>query len=261
MFKTIKVERTGPVTKVVLNRPEVMNSINIDMHFELQEAFDAFAADPAQLVCLVTGAGERAFCAGSDVKAAAAAESAIPTYPRCGYGGITQRFDCDKPFIAVVNGLALGGGFEIALACDIIIASELASFSLPEPMVGAIALGGGLHRLAQQIPLKLAMGLILSSRRISAQDAMRYGIVSEVVAPDQLEAAADRWCADIVRGAPVAVRASKAIVTRGLTEADVEMALRNQVDYPEYARWRDSADFAEGLMAFAEHRSPRWSGS
>lgn len=259
-MRYLRVENDGPVTKVTLNRPEAMNAINVAMHYELDEAFNAFAQDPKQLICLITGAGDRAFCAGSDVRAAAEADSPIATYPASGYGGLTRRFDCDKPFIAAVNGVALGGGFEIALACDVIIASERAQFGLPEPLVGAIALAGGLHRLARRLPHNIAMGMILSSRNVSAQDAARYGLANEVVPHEELMAAAERWCSDILKASPVAVQASKAIVRRGLAEVDVEAALERQDTYPEYIAWSTSADFKEGLSAFAERRRPVWTG-
>ena len=148
----ITVATTDRVTTITLNRPEVMNALNPAMHVELQETFDTFAADPDQFICVVTGAGDRAFCAGSDLKAAVT--NGHRGYPKNGYAGLIERFDCPKPIIAAVNGVALGGGFEVALACDIIIASESASFGLPEPLVGAVALGGGVHRLARQIGLK-----------------------------------------------------------------------------------------------------------
>ena len=160
----IKIDRRDHVTTITLDRPEVMNAINQAMHQELQDAFDGYAADSEQHVCVVTGAGSRAFCAGSDLKEHAAMGSKR-AYPKSGYAGLIERWDLDKPVIAAVNGLALGGGFEVALACDVIIASDTASFGLPEPLVGAVALGSGLHRLVRQIGLKPAMGLILSSRR------------------------------------------------------------------------------------------------
>ncbi|WP_157219200.1 enoyl-CoA hydratase-related protein [Flavisphingomonas formosensis] len=255
----ITVDHAGPVTTITLNRPEVMNAINIEMHHELQAAFDAFAADPDQFACVVTGAGDRAFCAGSDLKAAAA--GGIPAaYPRNGYAGLIERFDCPKPFIAAVNGVALGGGFEVALACDIIVASDRASFGLPEPLVGAVALGGGLHRLARQMPLKQAMGAILASRRIGAEEGLRMGFVNEVVPAADLAAATQRWVDDIVRASPVAVRTSKAVVTRGLAEPSVESAMRHQKDYPEFVAWRASEDAREGPRAFAEKRKPNWTG-
>jgi crotonobetainyl-CoA hydratase len=248
----IKVETSGHVTTITLNRPEAMNAINPQMQQALQEAFDAFAADPAQRVAVVTGAGERAFCAGSDLKATSA------PYPRSGYGGLAERFDLFKPVIAAVNGLALGGGFEIALACDIIVAAETASFGLPEPLVGAVALGGGVHRLARQIGLKPAMGMLLACRRVDARQALAFGLVNEVVPADQLQAAVDRWCADILMAAPSAVRATKEAALRGLDEPTLAAAMRAQSSYPEWRAHFGSANAGEGRRAFVEKRPPRW---
>ncbi len=258
-MQSIDVSRDGVVTTVTLNRRDAMNAIDMEMHHALQAAFDDFAADPDQHICVVTGAGDRAFCAGSDLKAAA--RSGLPqAYPRSGYAGLIERFDCPKPFVAAVNGVALGGGFEIALACDIVIASDNASFGLPEPLVGAVALGGGLHRLARQIPLKQAMGVILASRRISAADGLRMGFVNEVAPAAELKAATRRWVEDMVRASPVSLRTSKAVVQRGLAEDSVATAMRNQKDYAEFIAWRASQDIKEGPRAFAEKRKPVWTG-
>jgi crotonobetainyl-CoA hydratase len=235
-----------------------MNAINAGMQVELETAFNDFAGDSDQWICVVTGSGDRAFCAGSDLKAAASGSP--PVYPAHGYAGLVERFDCPKPFIAAVNGVALGGGFEIALACDIVVAADHASFGLPEPLVGAIAIGGGLHRLVRQIPLKRAMGAILSGRRISADEALTLGLVNEVVPQATLRARVERWCDDILRCSPVAVRASKAIVQRGLAEGDLDRAMRFQSGYPEFEAWRASDDYREGPRAFAEKRPPRWTG-
>ena len=254
----IEVAKRGRVTTITLNRPEVMNAINGRMHHELQAAFDDFAADPEQFVAVVTGAGERAFCAGSDLKASAAGEAR--QYPKNGYAGLIERFDLAKPLIAAVNGLALGGGFEIVLACDIVVAAETASFGLPEPLVGAVALGGGLHRLARQIGMKPAMGMILTSRRVSAPEALSLGIVNEVVAPGELAAAAERWCEAILKASPMSIRASKEAVLRGLDEPSLEAAIRNQGTYPAFAAWAASEDAKEGPRAFAEKRPPAWKG-
>ncbi len=245
------------VRTITLDRPEVLNAINADMHWQLEEAFNAYAAAPDEHVCVVTGAG-RAFCAGTDLKAAVV-EGRRP-YPPHGYAGLIERFDCPKPIIAAVNGLALGGGFELALACDVIIAAESASFGLPEPLVGAVALGGGLHRLARQIPLKQAMGLILTSRRVPAAEGLRLGFANEVVADADLGAAVERWCAEILRASPVSIRTSKAVVMQGLAEPGIEQAMQAQPTYPAFQAWQHSEDAREGPLAFAEKRQPQWKG-
>lgn len=256
-MKHIESTASGGVRRITLNRPEVLNAINHAMHYELESAFDAFAAAEDEQVCVVTGAG-RAFCAGSDLKAAIT-EGRQP-YPPHGYAGLIERFDCQKPIIAAVNGLALGGGFELALACDLIIAAESASFGLPEPLVGAVALGGGLHRLARMVPAKQAMGMILASRRVGAGEGYTLGFVTEVVPDTQLDAAIDRWCADILRASPVSIRASKELVAAGLAEPDISAAMRMQSAHPAFQAWAASDDAREGPRAFAEKRAPQWNG-
>ncbi len=255
-YEFIQVETAGRVTTVTMRRPEVMNAINPGMHHELQTAFDRFAADESQFVCVLTGAGPRAFCAGSDLKADWEGFS----YPRNGYAGLIERFDLNKPIIAAVNGVCMGGGFEVALACDLIIASETARFALPEPKVGAIALGGGVHRLVRQIPMKRAMGYLLTGAPFSAQEAYSLGLANEVTAPDQLHAAVERWCEQILECAPLSVRATKEAVMRGLDEPGLETAMKAQDDYPGYRAWRGAEDNEEGRRAFAEKRAPVWKG-
>lgn len=256
-MESIRIEVAGGVRTITLARPASLNAITSDMHWELEEAFNAFAAADDELICVVTGEG-RGFCAGSDLKEAAAIGAR--SYPPHGYAGLIERFDCPKPIIAAVNGLALGGGFEVVLACDIVVAGESASFGLPEPLVGAIALGGGLHRLARQVPLKQAMGMILASRRVSAAEGLRMGFVTEVVPDAELGAAIDRWCAEILRASPVSLRTSKELVMRGLAQPDVESAMRAQPSDPAFMAWRNSEDAREGPLAFAEKRTPVWKG-
>src|SRR5262249_3163058 len=178
-----KVEREGRLTLVTINRPDVMNALHPPANKELADVFDAFAADPEQWVAIVTGAGDKAFSAGNDLKYQASGQ---PMSIRAsGSGGLTSRFDLNKPVIAAVNGIAMGGGFEIALACDIIVAAENAVFALPEPRVGLAALAGGLHRLPREIGVKKALGMILTGRRVSAAEGQQLGFVNEVVPEGQ----------------------------------------------------------------------------
>ncbi len=232
-----------------------MNAITNEMHNLLDKAFDDFAADTTQRIAVISGAGDRAFCAGSDLK-----DGIGKHYPRGGYAGLIERFDLSKPVIAAVDGFALGGGFELALACDLIIATNRASFGLPEPLVGAVALGGGLHRLPRQIGLKQAMGLILTSRRVSADEGYRMGFVNEVVPHDRLEETVSGYCKDILKGAPIAIEASKMTVQRGLSEDSLKEAMKAQESYPEFTTWRKSEDAIEGIKAFAKKRKPQWTG-
>src|SRR5580692_11613342 len=225
-YEFVKVDHDGPVTTVTLNRPEVMNALHSPAHFELGEVFDAFAADDSQWVAIVTGAGERAFSAGNDLKHQASGGKVGS--PPSGFAGLTSRFDLNKPLIAAVNGVAMGGGFEIALACDLIVASENAIFALPEPRVGLAALAGGMHRLPRQIGLKRAMGMIMTGRRVSAAEGKELGFVNEVVAPGELMSAANRWAKSICELSPMSIRASKQAVMNGLDEPSLAAALSGQ---------------------------------
>jgi enoyl-CoA hydratase/carnithine racemase len=258
-YQFIDVTTSNHITRVTLNRPEVLNAVNQGMHDELQAAFDQFSADDAQYLCVVQGAGGRAFSAGSDLKSIAKLGKPH-VYPKHGYAGLIERYDLAKPLIAAVDGVAVGGGFEIALACDILIATSRSRFGLPEPHVGAIALGGGVHRLARQIGLKHAMGLILSGDIVDAATGYRLGFITEMVEHTELEAGIARWCAKILRCAPLAIRASKQTVMRGLDEPTFEAAMRGQRGYPEFQACYNSADRLEGAQAFAEKRPPRWQG-
>jgi crotonobetainyl-CoA hydratase len=256
-YEFITVDREGPVTIFTLNRPEVMNALHSPMHFELDEAFNAFAADPDQWVGIVTGAGDRAFSAGNDLKHQAMGGKMGS--PPSGFAGLTSRFDLDKPLIAAVNGVAMGGGFEIALACDLIIASEGAVFALPEPKVGLAALAGGLHRLPRQIGLKQAMGMILTARRVSAAEGKELGFVNAVVPAADLMTEARKWAGLIGECSPMSIRASKQAVQQSL-EMPLADAIGGQFKMPAVAALFQSEDFREGPMAFAQKRAPQWKG-
>ncbi|MDO8295176.1 MAG: enoyl-CoA hydratase-related protein [Caulobacter sp.] len=256
-YEFITVDREGPVTIFTLNRPEVMNALHSPMHFELDEAFNAFAADPEQWVGIITGAGERAFSAGNDLKHQATG-GGMGT-PPSGFAGLTSRFDLDKPLIAAVNGVAMGGGFEIALACDLIIAAETALFALPEPKVGLAALAGGLHRLPRQIGLKRAMGMILTARRVPAAEGQALGFVNTVVPAADLMTEARKWAAMICDCSPMSIRASKQAVMQGLDQTLPE-AIGGQFKFPAVGALFQSEDFREGPMAFAQKRAPVWQG-
>jgi enoyl-CoA hydratase/carnithine racemase len=216
--------------------------------------WDEFAARNDLWVGIITGAGDRAFSAGNDLKVQASGKRR-PNGPR-GFAGICSRFDLDKPVIAAVNGVAMGGGFENALACDIIVAAENAIFALPEPRVGLIAGGGGIHRLPRSIPIKQAMGMILTGRRVPAREGYELGIVTEVVAEGQALEAARRWATMILECSPKAVRASKQASYRGLDEPTLERAMRTI--YPAQRENMESQDYVEGPRAFAEKRKPSW---
>lgn len=252
--ETILTGTSDGIMTVTLNRPEKLNAITPGMHLALAAAFDAFAADDGLHVCIVASAGGRAFCAGSDLTAF----DAETPYPATGYAGIAERFDLAKPVIAAVDGLALGGGFELALACDIIVASERAVFGLPEPKVGLIAIGGGVHRLVRQAGLKRAMGPLLTGRNIAAREGLEMGFVSELAA-DPLARARD-LAAEIAANAPLAVRLTKALAMWGLDQPTLADALAGQAQHPLFGPWRGAADTAEGPRAFAEKRKPVWKG-
>lgn len=252
-----RVERDGALTIVTLARPDRLNALHTPAHNELAAVFNWFAADPDQWVAIVTGEG-RAFCAGNDLKYQA--EGGGLDRPASGFAGLTSRFDCDKPIIAAVNGVAMGGGCEIALSCDLVIAASDALFALPEPRVGLAALASGLHRLPRTIGWQRAMGMILTARRIPADEALELGFVNAVVAGDELTREARRWADLILQASPLSIRASKSIARKGLKEPSLEDAIEYQRDNEVLDRMLASHDYREGPKAFAEKRKPDWKG-
>ena len=249
------VARDGHIMTVTIERPERLNALHPPGNAELGEVFDDFAADSDMWVAIITGIG-RGFCAGNDLRYQAEGGERVPM-PR-GFGGLTSRFDLTKPVIAAVNGVAMGGGFEIALACDLIIASDRAKFALPEPKVGLAALAGGLNRLPRQIGVKRALGMILTGRHVPAEEGKSLGFVNEVVPHDELAEVARSWAETICQCAPLSIRASKDVVYRSLDCASLEESMKRQ--YDSVVAMRDSEDFVEGPKAFSEKRPPNWQG-
>ncbi|TDJ31338.1 MAG: enoyl-CoA hydratase [Gammaproteobacteria bacterium] len=249
------IEKDNHIMTVTLERPDRLNALHPPANAELGEVFDEFANDDDMWVAIITGRG-RGFSAGNDLRYQAEGGERVPM-PR-GFAGLTSRFDLQKPVIAAVNGVSMGGGFEIALACDLIIASEKALFALPEPKVGLAALAGGLNRLPRQIGSKRALGMILTGRHVSAEEGLALGFVNEVVPHDDLMNAAKRWANDICQCAPLSIRASKDVVYRSLDCASLEESMK--VGYESVQAMIKSEDFIEGPKAFSEKRPPNWKG-
>lgn len=259
-YETILVERLGRIAKFTLNRPEARNAVSSQLWREMGTALDEFALDPELWVAIITGAGDKAFCAGVDLKEVASGRFEITEeMAHWGFAGITQHF-IEKPIIAAVNGFALGGGTEIALACDLIVASEKAAFGLPEVKRGLTAGAGGWLRLPRQIPIKVAMNLIFTGDSMPAAEALRWGLVNQVVPQGEVMSSAMALAEKICENAPLSVRAGKNIAYRAL---DVSLdfpptawKLKNTWAKPVY----ESEDFKEGPKAFAEKRKPQWKG-
>ena len=252
----VLTERDGRLTIITINRPEAYNALNPAAQLALQDAFDRFAEDDDQWVAILTGAGPKAFCGGMDLKAQADNPDLFTAEK--GFGGVTARFDLTKPVIGAVNGIAMGGGFELALACDIVVAADHAVFALPEPRVGLAALGGGIQRLPHELGLKRAMGLLLTGRQVKADEALALGLVNEVTDGDVVEAA-KRWAGEILACSPMAVRATKEATLRGLS-GTVAQGLAEEWDYPAMKAMLASQDAVQGPRAFAAKQVPEWTG-
>lgn len=257
-YQYIHYEKRERIAWVTINRPEVRNALHPPAHAELHDMWSDFIADPDLWVAILTGAGDRAFCAGADLKhrvTQSDQRSLRQPMPR----SVHIMDTCWKPIIAAVNGYAVGGGLELALRCDIIVAADHAQFGLPEARRGLLADAGGVVKLPRRIPYHQAMGLILTGRFISAQEALRVGLVNEVVPMDELKAAAERWAAQVLECAPLALQAAKQVVKRTL-DLPVEAAMSHIESLDAVRRLRESEDYAEGPRAFAEKRRPVWKG-
>ncbi len=256
----VKKDHVGYVT---LDRPAVLNAMDLRMHEELATVWDDVEADDDVRVAVLTGAGDRAFSVGQDLRERAQlnARGAPPTTfgsrGQPGWPRLTERFQLSKPVIARVNGYALGGGFELALACDLIVAAEHAVFALPEARLGLVPGAGGAFRLARQLPLKVAMGYLLTGRQLTAPEALRLGLVNEVVPVGDLDRCVAGWTDDLLRSAPLAVRAIKEAVLRSV---DLPLEAAFSTSYEWEQRRMASHDAVEGPAAFAQRREPVWQG-
>lgn len=255
-YDFVLYEKRDQIAYVTINRPQSLNALHPAASREMGEVFRDFRDNPALRVAILTGAGDRAFCTGYDLKAAAQRGDRAPAED-VAFGGITRGFECWKPIIAAVNGFALGGGLELVLASDLAVAAEHAEFGLPEPRVGYVAVAGGVHRLMRQVPAKHALGMLLTGRRIKASEALKLGLVNGVVAAADVIAAAERWAHLILECAPLSVQATKQMALEGLP-LPVEEAIARR--YSVYEKAKASPDFIEGPRAFSEKRKPGWVG-
>ncbi len=247
------------VARVTIDRPQVRNALDEKASLRCNEIWEHIESDPGVRAVVITGAGDKAFCAGADMSAAGVGKSGLDYWASLdpnGFAGLSLRRTLDVPVIARVNGYAMGGGMEIVLGADIVIASATASFGLTEPRVGRLPLDGGIVSMVRRIPHVQAMSLLLTGRRVAAAELYRMGLVTEVAEPETLDARVDRWLADILACAPTSLRAIKQIVnhTEHMTAADARAAR-----LPALIEALQSPNATEGVLAFQQKREPEWS--
>jgi acetyl-CoA C-acetyltransferase len=253
-FKYVELKRDGNVLEITFNRPEAYNALFSAAHFELAEIFDEFERDQDLWVAIVTGAGEKAFCSGNDLKVSASGGDM--SMPASGFAGLCSRTNREKPVIAAVNGVAMGGGLEIVLACDVAIADPIASFALPEVKVGLFAAAGGLQRLTRQIGEKAAMELILTGRKVGPDEASQLGLINSICEAGGVMDAARALAKTIAGNSPTSIRASKRVLNAVDSLGDWDKAL--ELSYKEIVKLIQSKDTREGMTAFVEKRKPNW---
>jgi len=248
------------VATITIDRPAVRNALDEASHRELSALWDRIEADASVRVVVVTGAGDRAFCAGADVSDAGIGKTGLEYWSDGrpgGFGGLPLRRTLDVPVISRINGYALGGGLELALGGDILVAAENASLGFTEPRLGRVPLEGGAVLLARRLPHHLAMGMLMTGRKITARQAYEWHLVNEVVPGDELDAAVERWVSDMLACAPLSLKAIKSIV-RDTAHLPPEQA--QALRLPALVAALNSKDQDEGVRAFAEKRAPQWEG-
>jgi enoyl-CoA hydratase len=253
----VEYEQRGHVAVLTINRPEARNAVNGEVASGIEEAVDKIEADDDTWVSVLTGAGT-VFCAGADLKAISSGQAGGLNTQRGGFAGLVRR-DRNKPMIAAVDGRAFAGGCEIALACDLIVASKAAEFGIPEVKRSLVAAGGGLIRLPQVLPGKIAMELALTGDPITAERAYALGMINELVEAGEAVNAAVALAERICVNAPLAVRESRKVVLKALSNDEDEKALWD-ITNAAFAKVAQSEDFSEGPLAFIEKRAPKWKG-
>ena len=262
-YEVLRFEIDDRVAWITMDRPEVLNAIHPPMQAELDDAWLRVRDNDDIRLVVITGAGERAFSAGSDLKwRAAQGDEEIREHSRRGVEeaaaiGFQRGDDCYKPLVAAINGYAVGGGLEVALGCDILIAAEHAQLGLPEPRRGLMADAGGIHRLTRRVPWHAGLAMLLTGRLVEAAQAAAIGLVNEVVRGDELRATVEDWVAQIRACWPLSLRATKEAAIRG---RELPLAEAMASSFAGAQRLRASADFVEGPRAFADKREPVWRG-